>query len=364
MRLPDTHSMNSGEDRGSADDGGGDSRGADADTRGADADGDTRGADADEHVKASVLRSTLSIVRHNPRLVVFPMTAVVATIVVFPALLWSITRSLQAVSATLAGMFPVALPLVLAPALYVGIAASVAILASLLAIANAGIVQVTLDLIEGRSVSLRSGLAGAITNAPTMLIYGLFAGFVGLPAAIMERRSGGRGRYVFAAVAGETYTGMTYLLGPVAVDQRLTATGTLYRSARLLRAELGTHPVVSLTVLENVTIVAALPLVVVQTLLLAEVFGNFGLLAGLPGDALVTGFGLALAVLWVGVVAAMSLAAIAKTALYVAIRDDLDVLPLLDVPVEAAVTVKSTRDTPAPPGTPGSPEPEGGDAGD
>ena len=294
----------------------------------------------------SVLRATLATARDSPRLLVFPVFAVVATIVVFPLLLWSITRSLEAAGTALVSVVPLALPVVLAPVLYLAIAASIAVLSSLVAFANVGVAQLTSDRIQGRPVTVRSGVAAALRQAPTVLFYGVFAGLVGLLGVVMERRSGSRGRYAFAALAGETYAAMTYLLAPVAVGENLSSTGTLYRGARLLRDRFGDHPVLSFTILENVTIVAALPLVAVQTLLLAEVFGNFGLFSGLPGDALVFVVGFSLVVLWSGVVFAMALAAIAKTALYVAIVEETDDLPLLGIPVDEAVTVKSTREVP------------------
>jgi hypothetical protein len=288
-----------------------------------------------------VTRAALSVFRAHPRLVAFPAAGLALTLALLPAALWLATRGVAratvvVVRATGAPQTPV-----LALLLYLGLALGVGALAATLGATNAALAHAVDGVVEGEAVAPVAAVRAALGVVPALLAYGALAGLVGLFAAPLER--GTRSRGLFAAVAGTSYSALTYLLGPVAVLERASPQAALWRGADLLERRFGPAPVPSLGVLLDGAVVGAVPLVVVQTLLLVDAVAGTGFaefVVATPGVVAVP-----LALFWAGVVVGTAAGTVGRTALYRALADGRESLPLLETTVTEAVDLQGDRPT-------------------
>lgn len=285
-------------------------------------------------------RATLSVVRAHPRLLAFPAVALLATAAGFPFLLVGTVRGIEVATAALGsllGWYALALVPVL---LYVGVGVLVAGLTAGVTFCNLGVVHATHRLIRGDPPSVLRGFAAAARATPHVLAYAALVGSVGALAALARRRSASTRRdrrRTFARVTGQPYSALTYLLGPAVVVDGASPAGMFRRSATVLTERFGEDPVVSMGVLQGVATVGAIPFVASQVALVGHALATGGAVPAWTENLPVLG-GI-VGTLWVGIVLGSALAAVAKTALYVAIEADRERAPLVDRRVADLVDV-------------------------
>lgn len=283
----------------------------------------------------------LGVVRDHPSLLAFPAVAVVSSTLAFLPLLWGVTRAVEAVVGALQtsfGFHPVPVTLVLA---YPAAAAFIAGLTVVVATCNVGIAAAMARLVRGESPSVPGGFAAGLRALPHVLVYAALVGVVGAVAAFNRYRSTRQGRRRrFTRLFGTSYTALTYLVGPAVVVDGASPRGMFRRSEAAMTAAFGEDPMVSMGILRGVATLFAVPFLLSQVALIGHmVLGSLG-----PGTAELPGWTdepVVLAAiagsLWVGIVLGSGLAAVAKTPLYVAIREDRERVPLLGLGREAMV---------------------------
>lgn len=289
---------------------------------------------------SSPLRATLRAIRSHPRLLVYPASAGLVTLLLFPLVGWSLTAGVAGVAETIGRESGIgartAWPVVLA----VGVVAVTALFVGILAFHHVALARATYGTMMNDEVSISRTIATAIRAWPILVAYSLVAGAGGLGVGIVERALGNGGRsHWFAALGGAPYAALTYLLAPVAALEEPGGPRTAFRrSATLLERQFGVHAVPSVGILEASILIAAVPLVFIQTALIIAGIAGASVLAPIVRAVSGSIWIGALVTLWLGVLVGTTLGTIAKTSLYIAITTDRESLPLLGVSVDMFVT--------------------------
>lgn len=235
----------------------------------------------------TLLVDSLRLLRHNPRLLLFPLIGGIAGLS-FLVLFLGITfgaLTTEPEGAIIVGLFLAYIPMTFVSAFF-----------------TAGLVHQSRRAMGGGEVSIRAGLAGAWQVKGKLLIWALIAATVGAILNGMQdsssRTSSGLG-----ALFGIAWTLMTFFVVPVIVFERTSVFGMFSRSASTFKETWGETPI-SLGGVQLVNLVVALPFVVPGFLLLEA--GSIPLGVGL----VVVGVAMAFLV-------SQTLQGVVKTALYV-----------------------------------------------
>ncbi len=262
----------------------------------------------------SLFTSTLQVMRQHPKLLLFPLVTfacllVMAAFFLSPALLYPSGHSLleaahwQTLAARLGleleGNRPQLHP---TPWLYgyAGVAYFVSMF--LATFANVAFYHEILKALAGETVSLRAGLRFAVSRLPSILVWSVFTGLVGLIIKLLEERFGWAGRWVMKFV-GVVWSVASVFAVPVIVREGPTNPVALLRnSAAMLRKTWGEALIgyagltlaswlvgaaslvlFALTFLVAVTVHSGIVIVLTILAWLGTVFA-LGYLAGVAGD--------------------------------------------------------------------------------
>lgn len=277
----------------------------------------------------------LRVIVAHPRLLVVPTVTTIAGVLVFLPLLWGLNRGGRWVLTIALQTFgPVALagiPVVFALAAWVFLS----VYAALVLLNSAVIIACTRRMLDGEQVTLTSGVRAAAGVAPQVLVFALAFGVIGLVLAAVERGSDWLGDLV-AGVLGASVAVGTFFVLPAAVLDGTGPRESFRRSVEIVRASFAETAVLSLGIVPATVTLFALPWVV--AVLGVPLVGVERANVLIETDPLLYG-GVPVLSLWVGVIAGTSVGAVAKTGLYVAVGEDRESVPLLEVPVDEVVDV-------------------------
>ncbi|WP_435348757.1 DUF6159 family protein [Haloarchaeobius sp. HRN-SO-5] len=279
---------------------------------------------------------TVAFLRDHPRLGWFPALGVGGSLLVwlgFFLVFRPLTRAVGVALIETVGLDPLS-------AFTFGLYASTLLLFSALAtvvlFTNAGLVACTARLVDGEPVSIGAGVADAFRALPQLVVLAVLTGAVGLVVALLERRTERLGT-VFAATVGTSYVALTFFVTPAAVLDGAPTVEMFRESASMVRSNVGDVAAVHLGVVPVVGTLFSIPLFVMQFAVAVDMaVGTKQLPALLEQHVVVLG-GIPALSMWVGLVLGASLAAVAKTATYVAIVEDRSSVPVLDAEVTDVV---------------------------
>lgn len=167
---------------------------------------------------------------------------------------------------------------------------------SAILISNTAMVSVVMSRMEGRTTTSGSGWSFARANLASILGYAAISATVGVVLNVLSRRTEGAGQIV-SAIGGAAWSIATFLVVPVMVVEGIGPIDALKRSAALLRRTWGEQLIgnAGIGLFTGLLIVAAVAL-------------GAGLiaLAALTGSTVVIGIAVVIAVIAVGLVAALS----------------------------------------------------------
>jgi hypothetical protein len=189
-------------------------------------------------------KDSLLVIRHNPKLALFPVVSGVAGIA-FLAVFLGVTfgfASLDMGAGVLGGLFLTYLVLTFVSSFF-----------------TAGLVHQTRSVLSGAEPSLGDGIAAAWERKTPILVWSLISATVGIIINAVES-SDSRVARIFGAVFGLAWTLMTFFVIPVVVFERTSTTGMFKRSAGLFRDTYGETPI-SLLGIQLVSALVALPFV-------------------------------------------------------------------------------------------------------
>lgn len=276
-------------------------------------------------------RASLGIVRAHPRMLVVPAAAVVAGVVAFLPLLVAVRAGARwlLTAAPALGVDAVAAYPVVA---YLSAWAFLSVYAAVLLFAGAALVHCTRQVVDGEPVSLTAAARATARVAPQVLAFAAVLGAVGVALAAVERTSDWVGDLV-ASVLGASVAVTTFFVVPAAVLDGAGLVEAVRLSVETVRRSFGETAVLSLGVVSATVTAFAVPWMV--AVLAVPFVGAERMSALVEADPLLYG-GVPALSLWVGLVAGVSLGAVAKTGLYLAVRDGRESVPLLGVPVDEA----------------------------
>ena len=194
-------------------------------------------------------KDSLLVIRHNPKLALFPLASGAAGIA-FLAVFLGITFGLMAVSpegGALIGLFLVYLALTFVSSFF-----------------TAGLVHQTREVLAGNEAALRAGLDAAWDVKRPLLIWSLISATIGIVINSLEN-SDSRAARVFGTLFGVAWTLMTFFIIPIIVFEKASVTEMFERSAGTFKGTWGETPI-SLLGIQLVSTVIALPFVAIAFL--------------------------------------------------------------------------------------------------
>ena len=189
-------------------------------------------------------RDSLLVMRHNPKLFLFPLVGGVAGLA-FLALFLGVTFGMMAITpegGVLVGLFLVYLALTFVSSFF-----------------TAGLVHQTREVLAGNEPSLQAGLAAAWEVKGKLLVWALIAATVGIIINAIEN-SDSRIARLFGTIFGFAWTVMTFFIIPSIVFEKASTTGMFKQSAGTFKQTWGETPI-SLIGINIVSMLVALPFV-------------------------------------------------------------------------------------------------------
>lgn len=191
-------------------------------------------------------KDSLLVIRHNPRLILFPIVSGVAGLA-FLALFLGITFGLAQFDPE-GGMI-------------VGLFLAYLILTFVSSFFTAGLVHQTREVLAGGDSSLKVGLSAAWERKLPLLIWSLIAATIGVIINGLENADS-RVAQVVGVLFSVAWTLMTFFIIPVIVFERPSTVGMFKESARKFKQTYGETPV-SLVGIQLISFVIALPVFLV-----------------------------------------------------------------------------------------------------
>ena len=235
-------------------------------------------------------RDSLLVIRHNPRLMLFPLISGLAGLV-FLVLFLGVTFGLAQVNpegGTLVGLFLVYLVLTFVSSFF-----------------TAALVHQTREVFDGNEVSLRAGMEAAWDRKAPIFVWSVIAATVGVLINMLENSDSIAARIV-GALFGLAWTILTFFIIPVLVFERVSVGEMFTRSGGLFKQTWGETPI-SLVAISVISFLVVLPFAVV---------GIIGMTTGTTAG-LVVGVGVILAGVLLSFLLSQTLQGVVKTSLYV-----------------------------------------------
>lgn len=187
-------------------------------------------------------KDSLLIMRHNPKLALFPLVSGAAGLA-FLAVFLGVTFGLMAIDpqgGALVGLFLAYLVLTFVSSFF-----------------TAGLVHQTREALAGNEPSLRSGIAAAWDVKAPLFVWALVSATVGVVINAIEN-SDSRIARVFGAIFGIAWTLLTFFVIPVIVFEKTSIKGMFVESARNFKETWGETPI-SLFGVQAISTLVALP---------------------------------------------------------------------------------------------------------
>lgn len=219
-------------------------------------------------VGLTLTKDSVLLMRHNPKLGVFPLVSGAAGLG-FLVLFLGVTFGLMAVAAE-GGM-------------YAGLFAAYLVLTFVSTFFTAGLVHQTRAVLAGGEPSLRAGLEAAWDVKGPLFLWSLVAATVGIVINAIEN-SDSRAARLLGTLFSVAWTLLTFFVVPVIVFERASGKEMFTESAQTFKDTWGETPI-SLVGVQLVAMVVALPFVAVAFLLF-PVSGALAVSAVLVGVAL------------------------------------------------------------------------------
>lgn len=232
-------------------------------------------------------KDSLLLIRHNPRLILFPAVSGIAGLA-FLVIFLGITFGLAQIN-------PEGDVLVGLLVIYLGLT----FISSFFA---AGLVHQTHAVLHGQEPSIRNGMAEAWRHKTPLLVWSVIAATVGIIINSLENSNSMASRIV-GVLFGLAWTILTFFVIPVIVFEDTSTTEMFKRSASTFKETWGETPI-SLVAINLVGVVVALPAILLGFAIIS---------AGLA----VVGIALVLAGVLAGFLLSQTLQGVVKTALYV-----------------------------------------------
>lgn len=232
-------------------------------------------------------KDSLLVIRHYPRLMLFPLLSGVAGLA-FLALFLGVTFGFMQVSpegGALAGLFLIYLVLTFVSSFF-----------------TAALVHQTRETFDGKPVSLRDGINAAWEVKGPILIWSVVAATIGVIINSLENSNSSAAR-IFGTIFGFAWTVLTFLIIPTIVFERTTTTGMFKRSGQLFKQTWGETPI-SLVAINLISFIVVIPF---------ALLGYGALSAGL----VLTGIAIILVGILLAFLLTQTLQGVVKTALYV-----------------------------------------------
>lgn len=291
-------------------------------------------------VGLDVAGESYRLLRRERSLLLFPAVALVTTVVITAVFLQSLATVGATVTRAVASVVdasPITLVLL---AFYCLVGAWLAGVAAVITFCNAGLVHCTAQVVEGEEPSVASGFAAAVRTLPQVLVFAGLVGAIGTAVALAERRSALL-RKALAVVAGGSFAVLSFFVLPAAVLDGHGPASMFRRSVELVGERFSETATITLGVVPAVGTAFSLPVILLQVPIVVDALLGLHVFRSLLQDNVFVLGGIPALLMWTGVVAGTSLAAVAKAVLYVSARDDHDEVPLLRRRFEESVTVQS-----------------------
>lgn len=235
-------------------------------------------------------KDSLRVIRHNPRLLLFPVLSGVVGLAFLVVLLGTTFGLVQIdpEGGMLVGLFVVYLTLTFVSSFF-----------------SAALVHQTREAFAGERVSLREGMAAAWERKGPILVWSAIAATVGVLINALENSNSTAARIV-GTLFGLAWTVLTFFVIPVIVFERVSVGEMFKRSGGLFKSTWGETPI-SLVAINVLSFLIVIPFVAVAVLAF-----NTGTTVGL-----VTGIGLVFAGLLASFLLSQTLQGVVKTSLYV-----------------------------------------------
>lgn len=235
-------------------------------------------------------KDSLRVIRHNPRLLLFPVLSGVVGLAFLVVLLGTTFGLVQVdpEGGMLVGLFVVYLTLTFVSSFF-----------------SAALVHQTREAFAGERVSLREGMAAAWERKGPILVWSAIAATVGVLINALENSNSTAARIV-GTLFGLAWTVLTFFVIPVIVFERASVGEMFKRSGGLFKSTWGETPI-SLVAINVLSFLIVVPFVAVAVLAF-----NTGTTVGL-----VTGIGLVFAGLLASFLLSQTLQGVVKTSLYV-----------------------------------------------
>lgn len=191
-------------------------------------------------------KDSLLVIRHHPRLALFPLVSVLAA-GAFLAVFLGITFGLAAVAADagmLAGLFLVYLALTFVSTFF-----------------TAGLVHQTRSALAGNEVSIKSGLTAAWERKTPILIWSIVAATVSVLINAIENSNSTLSR-LLGTLFGVAWTLLTFFVVPVIMFERTSAVEMFTRSGETFKTTFGETPI-SLVAIQILSIALTIPIYLV-----------------------------------------------------------------------------------------------------
>jgi hypothetical protein len=242
----------------------------------------------------ALTKDSLRVIRHNPRLLWFPVISGVVGLA-FLGVFLGVTFGLVQVDpegGALVGLFLVYLVLTFVSSFF-----------------SAALVHQTRGVFDGRSVSLKAGMSAAWDRKAPIFVWSVIAATVGILINMLESSDSLPAQLV-GLLFSVAWTVLTFFIIPVLVFERVGVTEMFKRSGGLFKQTWGETPI-SLVAVSVIAFLVAVPFVAV------------GVLAASTGTTVtvVTGIGVALAGMLFAFLLSQTLQGVVKTSLYVYARE-------------------------------------------
>lgn len=231
-------------------------------------------------------KDSLALIRHNPRLILFPLVSGVAGLAflaIFLGITFGLAQTGQPELGVIVGLFLTYLGLTFISSFF-----------------TAGLVHQTRESLEGYEPSVRAGLEAAWEVKGPLFIWSAIAATVGVLINMLENSNSTVARIV-GVVFGLAWTVLTFFVIPAIVFERASTAGMFKKSAGTFKRTWGETPI-SLVAINVVGIVAALPAVLLGIAVIEALF--------------VVGVALILTGVLMGFLLSQTLQGVVKTALY------------------------------------------------
>lgn len=231
-------------------------------------------------------KDSLLVIKHNPRLALFPIVSGIAGLA-FLTIFLGITFGLAQIDpegGILVGLLVIYLGLTFISSFF-----------------TAALVHQTREVLSGGEISLKAGMAAAWEKKWLLFVWSVVAATVGVIINAIEN-SDSRLARTFAMIFSVAWTLMTFLIIPIIMFERTSATGMFKESARKFKQTFGETPV-SLIGISVVSFLLVIPFAAVGGLLLSA-------------DLVVAAVGVFLFGIATSFIISQTLQGVVKTALY------------------------------------------------